>query len=66
MSTPGNIPLTQEQTTNVSRVKILENNLLDFLSSLTDVDKRWLAIAKTHIQEGSMAATRSITRPNGN
>jgi hypothetical protein len=29
------------------------------------VDKRWLSIAKTHIQQGFMAAVRAIARPNG-
>lgn len=28
-----------------------------------DVDKRWLAIARTHLQEGFMAAKRSIEQP---
>ena len=28
-----------------------------------DVDKRWLAIARTRIQEGFMAARRSIEQP---
>ena len=28
-----------------------------------NVDKRWLAIARTHFQEGLMAAVRSVTKP---
>lgn len=28
-------------------------------------DRRWLAIAKTHFQEGFMAARRAILRPSG-
>jgi len=30
-----------------------------------DIDKRWMAIAKTHIQQGFMAAVRAVARPNG-
>jgi len=28
-----------------------------------DIDKRWVAIATTHLQQGIMAAIRSIARP---
>ena len=28
-----------------------------------DVDKRWLSIGKTHLQQGIMAAIRSIAKP---
>jgi hypothetical protein len=27
------------------------------------VDKRWMAVAKTHIQEGTMAASRAVFQP---
>jgi hypothetical protein len=30
-----------------------------------EVDKRWVSIAKTHFQEGFMAAVRAIARPHG-
>ncbi len=30
-----------------------------------DVDKRWLGIAATHLQQGLMAATRAVARPTG-
>lgn len=42
---------------------------LDYLSQLRDehgapfVDGRWLAIARTHIEEGFMAMNRAIFRP---
>lgn len=32
---------------------------------LIKADKRWLSIAKTHIQQGFMAAVRAVARPNG-
>lgn len=45
--------------------------LLDRLGEYVDgdgpisPDGRWLAIAKTHFQQGFMALTRSITKPEG-
>jgi len=33
------------------------------LESLTNVDERWLAIARTHLQQGYMAAIRAIAKP---
>lgn len=30
---------------------------------LTNTDPRWVAIARTHFQEGLMAAVRSVTKP---
>lgn len=37
--------------------------LLDDLASIADVDKRWLAIGRTHIEQGFMAINRSIFKP---
>lgn len=37
--------------------------LIQKLESLPDIDKRWLAIAKTDLQKGLMALTRSIAKP---
>lgn len=31
--------------------------------NLETVDKRWLALAKTHLQEGFMAFVRAIAKP---
>lgn len=33
------------------------------VSQLDGVDKRWMAVAKTHIQEGTMAASRAVFQP---
>lgn len=33
------------------------------VSALPNVDKRWMAVAKTHIQEGTMAASRAVFQP---
>lgn len=50
----------------VNANKRLEEQLLrafDNLSGSTDVDQRWLAIARTQIEQGFMALNRAIFRP---
>lgn len=37
--------------------------LMDELKSITDIDQRWVAIAETHLQQGIMAAVRSVAKP---
>jgi len=37
--------------------------LIETLEESPEIDKRWLAIAKTDLQKGFMAATRSIAKP---
>ena len=37
--------------------------LIEELEESPEIDKRWLAIAKTDLQKGFMAATRSIAKP---
>ena len=37
--------------------------LIEVLNELPDIDKRWLAIAKTDLQKGFMSLVRSIARP---
>lgn len=37
--------------------------LLDKLYSRPDLDHRWVAIGKTHLQEGLMALTRAVAQP---
>ena len=36
---------------------------LEIVAQAQDTDKRWVAIARTHLQEGFMALTRSIAKP---
>lgn len=38
--------------------------LIEKLKENPDVDKRWLSIAKTDLQQGIMAAVRSIAKPD--
>lgn len=50
----------------VNQNKALEERILrqlDFLADVYDVDKRWLAIARTQIEQGFMAANRAIFKP---
>ena len=51
----------------VNRNKIIEESILLILDELfnnPDTDKRWLAIGRTHIEEGFMAINRGIFKPN--
>jgi hypothetical protein len=34
------------------------------MKSVGDTDKRWIAIAETHLQQGIMAAVRAIAKPD--
>lgn len=38
-------------------------DLVERVYNAPDVDKRWSAIARTHLQEGFMALIRSVARP---
>ena len=37
--------------------------LLDALAQRQDIDKRWLAIGRTHLEQAYMAINRSIFQP---
>ena len=38
--------------------------LIEELRVNSNIDQRWVDIAETHLQQGVMAAVRSIARPN--
>ena len=38
--------------------------LIEKLNMMLEIDKRWLEIGKTNIQQGLMAVTRAITKPD--
>lgn len=44
-------------------VAIEVGTLCDKVAGIENVDKRWLAIAKTDLQKGFMALVRSIAQP---
>jgi len=59
---------TQQSATAVELVnqnKIMEEEILRRLDELKflDVDARWLAIGRTHIEEAFMAINRAVFRP---
>ena len=60
--------LTDIEVDFINGLKALEDNLGSYLelmlaSKNTEVDKRWLSIARTDMQKGFMAAVRSIAQP---
>ena len=70
MSQPikGYRELTSKEISLINEVKelglVIEEKLLD-LRNIPNADLRWLAIAKTDMQTGLMAAIRAIARPEG-
>jgi len=36
----------------------------DWLATMEGIDKRWLSIAKTHIEQGFMSANRALLQPS--
>lgn len=64
MSIKGYRQLSEDEILLINDIKSKEKQLIEFIDSLEmDVDRRWLAIAKTHIEQGFMALVRSIARP---
>ncbi len=62
----GYKPQDQSAVNSVNNNKIREEELLralDVLKTRDDIDQRWLAIGRTHIEEGFMAINRSIFKP---
>jgi hypothetical protein len=58
--------LSQEEVNLVNFIKDAEvqvGKLWQLVAKNPDVDRRWLAIAKTHFQEGFTALVRAVTRP---
>ena len=49
-------------TNKIHEEKILR--IIDELGAMDNVDKRWLAIAKTDLEKGFMALNRSIFKPS--
>lgn len=67
----GYLTQTPNQIEAINSLKKLEVNVLCFLkgivdnTKITECDQRWLAIAKTQIQQGFMAAVRAVAKPCG-
>lgn len=58
-------PQSSENVAFVNANKIAEEHFLRLLDLLQtkDVDQRWLAVGRTHIEQGFMAVNRAIFRP---
>ena len=59
--------LNQETIDKMNAIKAAGNVLgvlVEELEADPDVDKRWVSIAKTHFQQGGMALTRSVAKPD--
>ena len=59
--------LTQEEINLMNEVKVKGaelGELIEKLDGMVETDKRWLEIGKTNIQQGFMAVTRAITKPD--
>lgn len=58
--------LTEEEIKlmNLCKQKAIEiGELITNLETISSIDKRWLAIAKTDLQKGFMSLIRSIAKP---
>jgi hypothetical protein len=60
--------LSAEEQRLINELKEQGNNLgvaLDAIEAMPGIDKRWLSIGRTHMQQGLMAIVRSVARPTG-
>lgn len=58
--------LSQQEIDDMNEIKSLGvklGDLIEKLETFETTDKRWLAIGKTELQQGLMALTRSIAKP---
>ena len=56
-----------DKVTTVNENKQLEETVLKRLDALKadpDIDQRWLAIGRTHIEEGFMSINRAVFKPH--
>ena len=58
--------LSQAEIDAMNRVKVAAESisvLIEDLQQMPDLDKRWVAIGTTNLQQGFMALTRAIAQP---
>lgn len=53
-----------ELINNIKDEEITLGELWTNVNQYAEVDKRWMAIAKTHFEEGFMAFVRAIAKPD--
>ena len=64
---PGYRPQTQKALKTVEANKLAEEDLLRHLDRLfmtAGIDQRWLALGRSHIEQGFMAINRAVFCPN--
>ncbi len=62
----GYRPQSDKAIATVNGNKLMEERILRQIDALEQdpaVDRRWLAIAKTHVQEGFQAMNRAVFQP---
>ena len=62
----GYRPQSEEAVLIVNTMKGAEEKILralDDMAERDDIDKRWLAVGRTQIEQGFMAVNRSVFRP---
>ncbi len=62
----GYQPQSSDNIQRVNTNKVIEEEVLrqiDAYQSMVGYDKRWLSIARTHIEQGFMALNRAIFQP---
>jgi len=59
--------MSEEEINFINSIKEAGNKLGQVIEELEgkEVDHRWLAIGKTHLQQGIMAVVRSVAKPEG-
>lgn len=64
---PGYVPQSDEKIGFVTRNKETEERILRILDAMksdgSKFDQRWVAVARTHFEEGFMAMNRAIFQP---
>lgn len=72
MSEHKGLPIAGDQPQSEEKIAVVNENkkveeailrLLDQLSTSSEVDQRWLAIGRSHIEQGFMAINRAVFKP---
>lgn len=72
LASHSGLPVKGYQEQSAYNVQMVNHNktheevilrVMDAMSNIDEIDKRWLSIARTHIEQGFMALNRSIFKP---
>ena len=59
--------LSQEEINTMNAIKAMGEGLGEMVADMEsnpEMDQRWVAIGKTHLQQGVMALVRAVAQPN--